>query len=230
MTARQLAWNEQGLLPAVVVDAQSFAPLMLAWVDEEALAATERTGFAHFHSRSRNALWKKGESSGNTLRVSELRIDCDSDAIVMVAEPAGPTCHTGKTSCFYARATEQQAGARQVALDDGPRGAPAAIVDRLFAILQARRDQASGEKSYTRSLLDGGPERIAAKISEESAELLRALAEEPDENVVRETADLLFHVLVGLCGRNIPVSALWSELERRFGVSGHAEKAARQPK
>jgi phosphoribosyl-ATP pyrophosphohydrolase/phosphoribosyl-AMP cyclohydrolase len=229
MKRRVPAWDSSGLVPAVVVDAQSFAPLMLAWMDREALEATEATGFVHFHSRSRDALWKKGESSGNTLRVVELRIDCDSDAILVVAEPAGPTCHTGRTSCFYARsAGESTAEGLAVVEDDGPGGAAAAIVERVYAVLEERRDSSDAQSSYTRSLLEGGIDKISGKIAEESGELVEALSEDDDAHVVHEAADLLFHVLVGLCGRRIPPSRLYAELERRFGVSGHEEKASRK--
>ena len=216
-----IAWDERGLAPAVVVDAVSGAVLMLAWMNAEALELTLQTNTAHFWSRSRKSLWKKGETSGNTLAVDEVRIDCDADAIVVVARPAGPTCHTGKSSCFYRP--------MQGAEDDGPKGAPAAIVDRVYRVLEARRDAGDGAKSYTRSLLDGGFEKIRSKIREECGELDDVIADGPRHDVVHETADLLFHVLVGLVARGISTDEIWRELERRFGTSGHDEKASRGP-
>ena len=96
-------FDEKGLLSAVVVDSQSKAVLMVAFMDEEAIAATRETGFAHFHSRSRGKLWKKGETSGHTLKVEEILVDCDQDALVILARPAGPVCHTGAANCFYRR-------------------------------------------------------------------------------------------------------------------------------
>jgi phosphoribosyl-ATP pyrophosphohydrolase/phosphoribosyl-AMP cyclohydrolase len=222
----EIAWDERGLLPAVVQDADSGAILMVAWMNAEAFELTRSTGVAHFWSRSRQALWKKGETSGNTLAVRELRLDCDADTLLVRAVPAGPTCHTGTTSCF---AHPVDAGSA----DDGPPGAsppPSAVLDRLEAILRARRDAGSAEKSYTRSLLDGGFPKILAKIAEEHGELAAELPAGSAADVVHETADLLFHVMVGLIARDIPADAVWRELDRRFGQSGHAEKAARPAK
>lgn len=218
-----LRWDERGLLPAVVQDAHTGGVRMLAWMNADALRATLTTGFAHFYSRSRQALWKKGESSGNTLAVREVRADCDSDAIVIVAEPAGPTCHTGASSCFY-----RVLGTDQIVHeDDGPTDPLVAVLARLERVLVARRDQATGEKSYTRSLLDGGFPKILAKMAEEHGELAEVLPAGAADDVVHESADLLFHVIVGLVARRIPLDDVWRELGRRFGTSGHAEKASR---
>jgi len=218
-----LRWDDHGLIPAVVQDAGDGALLMLAWMNAEALERTLATGEAHFFSRSRQALWRKGETSGNTLAVTEVRVDCDGDAILMIARPAGPTCHTGKRSCFYRRLDGEA-----VAEDDGPDGPPAAVTHRLERVLEARRDAGTAEKSYTRSLLDGGFPRILAKIAEEHGELAAELPAGDDDAVVHETADLLFHVMVGLVARGIPIARVWGELGRRFGVGGHQEKAARK--
>jgi phosphoribosyl-ATP pyrophosphohydrolase/phosphoribosyl-AMP cyclohydrolase len=163
-------------------------------------------------------LWRKGESSGHVLAVRELRIDCDGDTLLLVVDPAGPACHTGKTSCFYRSADGAE--------DDGPRGAPAAVVDRVAAVVAARRS-ATAERSYTRSLLDAGMAKILAKIAEEHGELAAELPAGPPEKIVHETADLLFHVLVGLEARGVPTRDIWAELERRFGTSGHDEKRSR---
>lgn len=215
------AWNAQGLVPAVVQDATTGAVLMMAWMNREALARTRATGEATFWSRSRQALWKKGETSGNTLRVVELRIDCDNDTLLVRVDPAGPACHTGKTACFFRTMDEPPAE------DDGVPAARRFILDRLEQVLVARRDHATAEKSYTRSLLDGGYPKILAKIAEEHGELAAELPAGPDDAVVHETADLLFHVMVGLVARRIPVERVWAELGRRFGIGGHEEKASR---
>jgi phosphoribosyl-ATP pyrophosphohydrolase/phosphoribosyl-AMP cyclohydrolase len=214
-------YDERGLVPCVVQDAATGTVLMVAWMNAEALRLTRETRSAHFWSRSRQAMWKKGETSGNTLAVVELRIDCDADTVLVRARPAGPTCHTGTTSCFFHT-------------DDGPDddGVPAAegaaILARLESILVARRDAATPEKSYTRSLLDAGMPKILAKIAEESGELAAELPAGDAKKVVHETADLLFHVMVGLTARRIPIADVFAELARRFGTSGHVEKAARK--
>jgi phosphoribosyl-ATP pyrophosphohydrolase/phosphoribosyl-AMP cyclohydrolase len=228
MSKLEIKWDDSGLVPAVVQHHESYATLMLAYMNEEALTKTLETGIVHFFSRSRQSLWKKGETSGNMLRLVEIRTDCDSDAIVVLANPIGPTCHTGTQSCFF---KEIDPATAEIANEDqGPTGARSAIADKLFDVLCKRRDESDPEKSYTRSLLDKGFPKIEAKIAEESGELLEVLADGDESKVVHESADLLFHMFVGLCARGIEIDALWDELDRRFGVSGHEEKASRTKK
>jgi phosphoribosyl-ATP pyrophosphohydrolase/phosphoribosyl-AMP cyclohydrolase len=213
-------YDERGLVPCVVQDATSGTVLMVAWMNAESLQLTRDTGVVTFWSRSRQALWKKGETSGNTLALVELRIDCDRDTVLVRARPAGPACHTGATTCFFTRDDGTE--------DDGvPAAEGAQIIARLAQILASRRDSATGEKSYTRSLLDAGMPKILAKIAEESGELAAELPAGDDDKVVHETADLLFHVMVGLTARRIPIERVFAELARRFGTSGHVEKASR---
>jgi phosphoribosyl-ATP pyrophosphohydrolase/phosphoribosyl-AMP cyclohydrolase len=217
-TADQVTWNERGLAPAVVQDARTGELLMLAWMNAESLTLTEETGFAHFYSRSRRALWKKGETSGNTLSVAEVRLDCDRDAILVLATPAGPACHTGTRACFFRPVDGEE-----------DQGAGGGILGRLQRTLEERRDSdsATAAKSYTKSLLDKGMPKILAKIEEEHGELADELPEGEDKAVVHETADLLFHVMVGLVARGLSIDDVLVELGRRFGVSGHEEKASR---
>ena len=212
------SYDDKGLVPCVVQDAETGKVLMVAWMNAESLQLTRETGTVTFWSRSRQALWKKGETSGNTLSLVELRVDCDGDTLLARVRPAGPACHTGATSCFF----ETDAGEK----DDGV--AQLDILHRLAAILDARRDSSTGEKSYTKSLLDKGMPKILEKIAEESGELAAELPSGTDERVVSETADLIFHVMVGLTARRIPIDRVLAELARRFGTSGHAEKAARK--
>jgi len=218
-------YDERGLVPCVVQDAAAGTVLMVAWMNTEALRLTRETGVVHFWSRSRQALWKKGETSGNTLALVELRIDCDRDTVLARVRPAGPACHTGATTCFFTRddGTEDDG----VPAAEGATAEGAQILVRLAEILAARRDSATGEKSYTRSLLDAGMPKILAKIAEESGELAAELPAGDDDKVVHETADLLFHVMVGLTARQIPIERVFAELARRFGTSGHVEKASR---
>jgi phosphoribosyl-ATP pyrophosphohydrolase/phosphoribosyl-AMP cyclohydrolase len=220
-SAPEPAYDERGLVPCVVQDAATGTVLMLAWMNAEALRLTRETGVVHFWSRSRGALWKKGETSGNTLAVAELRVDCDRDAVLVRARPAGPACHTGATACFFTLDDGRT--------DDGVPAAPdAAILAKLAALLVQRRDSSTGERSYTRSLLDAGMPKILAKLAEEHAELAAELPAGDAAAVVHETADLIFHVLVGLVARDVPIDAVFAELARRFGTSGHAEKASRR--
>jgi len=204
------AFDEHGLVPCIVQDVDRGLVLMLAWMNAEALHRTEETRLVTFWSRSRKAIWQKGETSGNTLALVELRLDCDRDCVLALARPAGPACHTGTTTCFDGDAGEPDIG----------------ILARLATILASRRDS-SAEKSYTKSLLDAGMPKILAKIAEEHGELADELPAGPDDKVVHEAADLLFHVMVGLTSRKIPIERVLGELARRFGTSGHVEKARR---
>ncbi len=217
MDLSALKWDAAGLVTVVVQDRASGAVRMVAHANAEALERTAATREAHFYSRSRGALWRKGESSGNVIRVAEVWVDCDADAVLYLATPLGPTCHTGTDSCFFRR-LDADAGAAQ--------GPAATELARLFAELEARR-AATGARSYTRSLLDAGAARIGAKVREEADELARAIADEPDDRVVAECADLVYHALVGLLSRGVTLSDVERELARRAGVSGLDEKASR---
>jgi phosphoribosyl-ATP pyrophosphohydrolase/phosphoribosyl-AMP cyclohydrolase len=220
MNLSQLKYDADGLVTVVVQDRLTGDIRMLAHADQRALQATLDTGDGHFFSRSRQALWRKGETSGHVLRVGEIWVDCDADAVLYLVDPDGPSCHTGRTSCFFR--TIDRAGE---STDDGERhGQP--LLPRLWAELEARK-RAGADKSYTRKLLDAGATKIGAKIREEADELARAIASESDGRVVSEAADELYHVLVGLLSRGLDLRAVEAELARRFGVSGLDEKASR---
>jgi phosphoribosyl-ATP pyrophosphohydrolase/phosphoribosyl-AMP cyclohydrolase len=208
------AFDDRGLIPCVVQDVDRGSVLMVAWMNAVALRLTQETGVMHFWSRSRNSLWKKGETSGNTLALVELRVDCDADTLLAIVRPAGPACHTGERSCFYR------------ALDGSPAADTANIFERVDRVIAQRRDS-TVETSYTKSLLVAGMPKILAKIAEEHGELAAELPAGADDKVVHEAADLIFHVMVGLAARDIPISKIEAELARRFGTSGHVEKASR---
>jgi phosphoribosyl-AMP cyclohydrolase / phosphoribosyl-ATP pyrophosphohydrolase len=175
------------LRAAIVQDAVSSRVLMLAWMDDEALRLTRETGEAHFFSRSRGRLWRKGETSGNTLAVEELRTDCDGDAILVRVRPAGPACHTGSLSCF------------------------APWLWRRIAERAATRP----DGSYVASVLEAGPAAAARKLGEEAVEAAVAGACESDERLVAELADVWFHSYVLLAARRLDPAAVEDELERR---------------
>lgn len=222
--AAGIRWNEAGLAPAVVQHHATGQVLMLGWMNREALRRTVESGAVHFWSRRRQEIWRKGETSGNTLALRSLRTDCDRDAILVRADPAGPTCHTGAVSCFF----EPVAGGEASGGGDGPEATGGAarfgaVLDRLAAIVE-RRAEERPEGSYTASLLAAGPPRAAQKVGEEGVETALAAAAGSEEELVGEAADLLYHLLVALRSRGVPPGRVGAELERRF-PSGPGETA-----
>jgi phosphoribosyl-ATP pyrophosphohydrolase/phosphoribosyl-AMP cyclohydrolase len=216
-----VAFDAHGLVPVIAQEAATGQVRMVAWANREALDKTLATKQAHFWSRSRARLWRKGEESGHTLAVRQVRIDCDGDVVLYTVDPTGPSCHTGATSCFY-RADD----AGKLVADDGPPDPPAVVVARVAEVI-ARRRRERPEKSYVVSLLDEGWGKINEKIAEEVRELCEALPEGDAAHTAHEAADLLFHVLVGLEAAGVPVDDVFAQLRRRFGVSGIDEKASR---
>jgi phosphoribosyl-ATP pyrophosphohydrolase/phosphoribosyl-AMP cyclohydrolase len=201
----EIRFDEAGLVPCVAQDWASGEVLTLAYMNEEALRLTRELGEVHFYSRSRDELWRKGETSGNTLRLRQLRFDCDADALVALVEPAGPACHTGERSCFYRE------------IEDAETPEPAA--HEALAVLErtlADRAAARPEGSYTVELLDD-PEQIAAKMREEADEVARAAASESTERVAEEAADVLYHLQVLLRSREVPLAAVLETLNGRRG-------------
>jgi phosphoribosyl-ATP pyrophosphohydrolase/phosphoribosyl-AMP cyclohydrolase len=220
MVARMdaLKFDDHGLMPAVVQDRLTGQVRMCAFVNKEAIAKTLQSGRATFYSRSRGRLWEKGESSGHALLVRELYVDCDADTLLLLADPVGPSCHTGQPSCFFRHF--------------GPGGvkdesvAAGAFLERLEAEIEARR-KSTAEKSYTKSLLDAGAAKIGDKVREEADEFARALRDESDDRVISEAADVVYHLLVGLASRGVTWRAVLDVLAGRAGTSGHQEKASR---
>lgn len=216
MTAEtaEIRFDERGLVPCVVQDWATGEVLTLAYMNEEALRLTRESGEVHFFSRSRQELWRKGETSGNTQRLRQLRFDCDADALVALVEPAGPACHTGERSCFY-RDVDGSAGA---AKDDPPApGEPAPAAHEALAALERTLDDRARERpqgSYTVELLDD-PGRIGEKVREEAHEVARAAASESGERVAEEAADVLYHLQVLLRSREVPLSAVLETLNGR---------------
>jgi phosphoribosyl-ATP pyrophosphohydrolase/phosphoribosyl-AMP cyclohydrolase len=213
-----LKFDEQGLIPAVVQDRLTGEVRMVAYMNQEAIARTLETGRATFFSRSRKALWEKGETSGHTLHVRELYVDCDADTLLVLADPVGSSCHTGQPSCFFRHLDASGIRAEIV---------PASVfLTALEREIDARK-QSTAQKSYTKSLLDAGASKIGDKVREEAAEFAQALASESDDRVANEAADVVYHLLVGLAHRGVAVRAVLDVLASRAGTSGHAEKASR---
>jgi phosphoribosyl-AMP cyclohydrolase / phosphoribosyl-ATP pyrophosphohydrolase len=235
-----LRWDDAGLITAVVQDRLTGQVRMVAWMNREALAATLETGFATFYSRSRQALWRKGETSGHVLRVHEVAVDCDGDTLLVLVDPEGPSCHTGRATCFFRRLVagaeggpESQRGEpSEASVGTASDGATQGdVADPFLLSLEAeleKRARSTAQRSYTRSLLDGGVTKISAKISEEAAEFNAALAGETDARVASEAADVVYHLLVGLRARGVAWRRVIEVLAARAGQSGHAEKASRR--
>ncbi len=182
-----MAFDEHGLVPCVVQDWRTGEVLTVAYMNAESLRLTRETGETHFFSRSREELWHKGATSGNTQAVRAIRYDCDGDAVVALVEPVGPACHTGERTCFHRGELEP--------------GAPFETLPALERTIAARADQRP-DGSYTASLL-ARPPSAGEKVQEEAEEVARAAREEPDERVAEEAADLLYHLAVLLRGRDL---------------------------
>jgi phosphoribosyl-ATP pyrophosphohydrolase/phosphoribosyl-AMP cyclohydrolase len=198
-------FDDKGLIPAIIQHARSGEVLMLGYMNEESLRLTIESGLVTFWSRSRQSLWRKGETSGNVLRLIELRQDCDGDALLVLAEPAGPTCHTGEPSCFHTLLDGRPAAERVP---------PSSILTRLSDQI-AQRAAERPEGSYTVKLLDGGVDRIGKKIGEEAAEVIIAAKNAAPSELTWELADLLYHSVVLLAQQGVSLEAIWAELRRR---------------
>jgi phosphoribosyl-ATP pyrophosphohydrolase/phosphoribosyl-AMP cyclohydrolase len=217
LPAEAVAWGDSGLVAGVAQDAADGRVLMVGWLDAEALAATLATGEVHFHSRSRGRLWRKGESSGNVLRLRSLAIDCDGDALLLGVEPAGPTCHRGVRSCFGAD------GSLATATPQG-----FAWLESLWTTIAARAAERPAG-SYTTKLLDGGVDLAGRKVAEEATEVLLAAKNDEAAQIANldrsetgrllagEAADLLYHALVLLAERGLVPADVLAVLRDRHG-------------
>jgi phosphoribosyl-ATP pyrophosphohydrolase/phosphoribosyl-AMP cyclohydrolase len=199
----EIRFDERGLIPAIVQDAATREVLTLAYMNRESLRRTIETKQTWFWSRSRNELWHKGATSGNTQEVVSLALDCDRDAIIVLVNPAGPACHTGAVSCFDVETRP---------LELGP------LLDQLYELIQSReRERPDG--SYTTYLFEAGLDKILKKLGEESAETIIAAKNDDDERLTAEVSDLVYHLLVLLVARGVSLSQVAAELGKRRGQS-----------
>jgi len=199
-------FDDRGLIPAIVQDAGTGRVLTLAYMNEEALKRTLKGPDAWFYSRSRGQLWHKGETSGNYLKVVEVRPDCDGDAVLVRARPTGPACHTGEETCFHSDPIVE-VGESEARLGPG-------VLAKLWDVVQARkRDMPEG--SYTAKLLREGTPRVAQKVVEEAGEVALAAALKPHEDLPNEAADLLYHLVVLLASTDVSPDEVWRVLEQR---------------
>ncbi len=198
----KIQYDDRGLAPAIVQDYLDGTVLMMAWMNQESLQKTLETGETWFWSRSRQAFWNKGATSGHTQNVKAIRYDCDSDALLVTVEQIGDiACHTGERSCFHQ-------------VDGGVTPPPADTLSQVFSVICDRRDNPS-EGSYTRKLLDGGDNKILKKIGEEAAEVVMACKDDDADAIAGEAADLLYHTLVAIAYHNVDIKAVYRKLQER---------------
>ena len=209
MNLDDVKFDDHGLIPAIVQDAATREVLTLAYMNRESLAKTIETQETWFWARSRQRLWHKGETSGNTQRVVSLTLDCDADAIVVLVKPAGPACHTGAISCF-------ETGSKTTAIGS--------VLDQLYQLIETRERERPAN-SYTTYLFDEGLDKILKKVGEESAETIIAAKNEDQGRVVSEVSDLMYHLLVLLVARGVTLEEISQELGQRRKAGNASERA-----
>jgi phosphoribosyl-AMP cyclohydrolase / phosphoribosyl-ATP pyrophosphohydrolase len=200
---KNIKFDEKGLVPAVVQDAETGAVLMMAYMNEESLLKTVESKQTWFFSRSRNELWNKGATSGNTQEVLEMSYDCDGDTILVKVVQNGVACHTGEYSCFFNSILESE---KKSDYD---------VLDRLYALIKDRKENPV-EESYTNYLFDKGVDKILKKVGEESAEVIIGAKNNSQEEVIYEASDLVYHMVVLLVEMGISISDIKAELNKRY--------------
>jgi len=218
----QINWQKNPLIPAIAQDYKTNEILMLAYMNEEAYNLTLSSGYAHYFSRSRQRLWKKGESSNHTQEVKDILLDCDADTVILKIKQNGVACHTGRKSCFFTSVLQDKVILNKEIDTDTIYG----VVDTLYHTILERKNSKDTTKSWTTKLLND-KELMLSKIREEADEVCEAIDKESDQQVIYEGADLLYHTLVGLGYRDITPDRVKQELARRFGISGIEEKNSR---
>ncbi len=208
-------FDAQGLLPCIVQDWLDGTVLMVGFMNQKALDMTQQSQRVHFWSRSRQQLWKKGETSGHELVLKEVFLDCDQDTVLVKAQPIGPTCHTGNRSCFFTSLTSTTEQGLAIPMGTAWGG----ITQRLYEMVSDRKANPSSD-SYVSKLMEGGVDRILKKVVEEAGEVVLAGKNSNREEIIYEMADLWFHSLIMLGHFSIPPDEIYQELGKRFGKSG----------
>ena len=219
----QINWKKTPLIPAIAQDHETNEILMLAYMNEEAYNLTLNTGYAHYFSRSKQRIWKKGESSNHTQEIKDILLDCDADTLILKIHQNGVACHTGTKSCFFTSVMQEKRLLKQEVDTTAMYG----VVDSLYHTVLERKNDTQNKKSWTKKLLNN-KELMLSKIREEADEVCVAIDKESDEQVIYESADLLYHTIVGLGYRDISPDRVKQELARRFGMSGIEEKEGRK--
>jgi len=221
-TINKIDWQKIELLPVIVQDVTTNEVLMMAYMNKEALTLSLSTKIAHYFSRSKQRIWKKGESSGHIQEIESFNIDCDNDTLLIKVKQHGVACHTGRRSCFF---TELQSGKIESEIEVKSESLYG-VIDTLYHTIQERKF-ADPSTSWTAKLLSKGDNTILKKVVEEAAEFSFACKDSDEKEIVYEAADLTYHVLVALASKNISPDRIKQELSRRFDMSGIAEKNSR---
>lgn len=216
-------WQKIDLLPVIVQDVENNEVLMMAYMNKEALELSLTTKTAHYFSRSKQRIWKKGESSGHTQKIHSFYIDCDNDTLLIKVTQEGVACHTGRRSCFFTELESGEIISEVQVSSESLYG----VIDTLYHVIQERKD-ADPSTSWTAKLFSKGENTILKKVIEEAGEFTFAYKDDDEQEVVYEAADLAYHILVALAAKNISPDRIKQELARRFDMSGIAEKNARK--
>ncbi len=212
-----------GLIPVVTQEASTNEVLMLAYMDKEALDLTISTKIAHYFSRSKQRIWKKGESSGHIQDVIDILLDCDNDTILLKVKQTGVACHTGRKTCFFT-SIESEKTISDVEVNTN---LSYGVLDNLYHIIQERKNSDPNE-SYTAKLLQGKENSMLKKIVEEAGEFTFAVKDNDTDEIIYEAADIVYHIMVALASKNVNPDRIKQELSRRFGLSGIEEKNSRE--
>ena len=219
----QIDWQKQELLPVIVQEASTNEVLMMAYMNQEALRLSLQTKIAHYFSRSKQRIWKKGESSGHTQEIEDFFLDCDNDTLLIKVKQNGVACHTGRKSCFFTR-LETGESVSEVSINTT---ATYGVIDTLYHTIQERKN-ADPSSSWTAKLFAKGENTILKKVVEEAGEYCFAHKDNDVDEMIYEAADLTYHMLVALAAKNISPDRIKQELERRFDFSGIEEKNSRK--
>ncbi len=224
MSIEKIDWEKvNGLVPVITQDATSNEVLMLAYMDKQALELTQQTKQAHYFSRTKQRIWKKGESSGHLQDVQSIMIDCDNDTILLKVNQTGVACHTGRKSCFF---TDLESGEKKIDVEVDTATAYG-VIDNLYHVIQSRKND-DPKTSYTAKLLQGKENSMLKKIVEEAGEFTFAVKDNDTEEIIYEAADIVYHMLVAMASKNVNPDRVKQEIARRFRLSGIEEKNSRE--
>ncbi|MCJ8015118.1 bifunctional phosphoribosyl-AMP cyclohydrolase/phosphoribosyl-ATP diphosphatase HisIE [Paenibacillus sp. KQZ6P-2] len=210
----QISFDQEGLVPAIVQDAISKEVLMMAYMNRESLKRSIETGETWFWSRSRQELWHKGATSGNTQKIVSAHYDCDGDTLLFLVKPAGPACHTGETTCFYREIPSPAIASEEAGMNAVQGRHRFAVLEELEQVI-AQREKERPEGAYTTYLFDKGVDKILKKVGEETAEAIIAAKNKDNAELRLEVSDLIYHLLVLLQERKLPLDEIMAELDRR---------------